>query len=48
MADTKPPSLYEIIERVLARVPGPMPIDEAVRALRATGPQPAVRFCLGG
>ena len=41
MADKKPPSLYEIIERVLARVPGPRPIDELAKRVLAIYPSKA-------
>jgi hypothetical protein len=41
MADKKPPSLYDIIERVLARVPGPVPIDEVAKCVLAIYPSRA-------
>ena len=41
MADKKPPSLYEIIERVLAQVQGPMPIDELAKRILAIYPSRA-------
>src|SRR5262245_59173226 len=41
MADKKPPSLAAIIERVLARVPGPMPVDELARRVLAMYPSKA-------
>src|SRR4029453_3426179 len=41
MADKKPPSLYDIIERVLARVPGPVSIDEVAKRVLAIYPSKA-------
>ena len=41
MADKKPPSLYDIIERVLAQVPGPIPIDELAKRVLAIYPSKA-------
>jgi hypothetical protein len=41
MADKKPPSLYDIIERVLAQVPGPIPIDELAKLVLAIYPSKA-------
>ena len=52
MADKKPPSLYDIIERVLAQVQGPVPIDElakrvlAIYPSRAKNPLTSVRSTL--
>jgi hypothetical protein len=41
MADKKPPGLYDIIERVLARVPGPVSIDEVAKRVLAIYPSKA-------
>src|SRR5262245_21914105 len=52
MADKKPPSLYDIIEQVLARVPGSVSIDEVAKRVlgiypsRAKNPPTSVRSTL--